>query len=91
MEQQLCDKTRSARSHVEELMLLRTELAQEKASFAIVKQELRDKAARDVGVAKAAHARQLKALESRLKAATVDKGQLETELEQTRTKLKRKL
>ena len=36
-------------------MLLRTQLAQEKASFAIVKQELRDHTAKEVSVAKAAH------------------------------------
>ena len=41
LDDQLSDKSRSACSHVEELMLLRTQLAQEKASLAIVQQELR--------------------------------------------------
>ena len=89
LEQQLSSKTSSARGHVEELMLLRTQLAQEKASFAIVKQELRDQAAREVGVAKAAHKKQVKGLEGKLKVAAAERGRLETELGDTIAKLKR--
>ncbi len=72
-------------------MLLRTQLAQEKASFAIVKQELRDQAVREVGVAKAAHSRQAKELEVKLKAVAAEKGRLEAGLGEATTKLKCKL
>ena len=40
LEQQLSDKTLSSQSHVEELTRMRTELAQERASIAIFKQEV---------------------------------------------------
>ena len=71
-------------------MLLRTQLAQEKASFAIVKQELQDQAVKEVGAAKTAHRRQVKELEGKLKVAMEEKGQLETQLGETKAKLKRK-
>ena len=58
LEKLLGDKTRSSQRHVEELMSLRTQLAQEKASLAIVKQEARDEVERKLGVAKTTQARQ---------------------------------
>ena len=88
LDDQLVDKGRTAQNHVEELVLLRTELAQEKASLAIVKQEIRDQAAREVGVAKTTHERQVKGLEAELKKANVERGKMDANIKEVKTRLK---
>lgn len=88
MTQHLSDKTSSAQSHVEELVLLRTELAQEKASLAIVKQEMRDQAAREVGAVRTAHARKVRELEAELKKARTGREKLDLQVQELRTKVK---
>lgn len=88
LDHHLCDKTHSAQGHVEELVLLRTELAQEKASLAIVRQELQDHAAREVGVARALHTRKVKELEAELKRKNMERGRVDVQLQELRTKLK---
>ena len=87
LDDQLSDKSRSAQGHVEELMMLRTELAQEKASLAIVKQEIRDQATREVGVVRARHEHQVRELEAKLKKLKIDRGKLEMTAMETKTKL----
>ena len=89
--EQLSDKTSSGQNHVEELVLLRTELAQEKASLAIVQQELRDQAAREVGVVRAAHTRKVKELEAELKKKNAEKGRLDFQAQELRAKVKSEL
>lgn len=85
---QLSDKTSSAQNHVEELVLLRTELAQEKASLAIVQQEIRGQAAREVGVVRALHARKVKELEAELKKRNAERQKLDRQVQELRTKVK---
>ena len=86
--QQLSDKTSSAQNHVEELVLLRTELAQERASLAIVKQELRDQAAREVSTLRTLHARKVKELEALLKRRNTEREKLDSQVQELRTKVK---
>lgn len=88
MNQQLSDKTSSAQNHVEELVLLRTELAQERASLAIVKQELRDQTTREVSVVRTTHARKLKELEALLKRRNAEREKLDILVQELRTKVK---
>ncbi len=66
LENLLGDKTRSAQRYVEELMSLRTQLAQEKASLAIVRQEARDEVDRRMGVAQSTHVRRTGEMETEL-------------------------
>jgi len=77
LEKLLGDKARSSQRHVEELMSLRTQLAQEKASLAIVKQEARDEVERKLGVAKTTQARQ--AGEFELQLRKIEEGKRRTE------------
>ena len=73
LEKLLGDKTRSTRCYVEELMSIRTQLAQEKVSLAIVCQEAQDKADRIVGVAKSTHAQCSGEMEAQLRRTGVEK------------------
>jgi hypothetical protein len=87
LDDQLSDKGRSAQGHVEELVLLRTELAQEKASLAIIQQEIKDQASREMGVVRAMHDRQVKELEGKLKRVKADRVRLDKDGAEMRTKL----
>ena len=88
LEQQLTEKAHSAQGHVEELVLLRTELSQEKASLAIVQQEVRDQIAQELSMARTLHARQTHELEMKMKKVERGRRTLETEGLELRTKLK---
>lgn len=88
LDDQLSDKSRSAQGHVEDLILLHTELAQEKASLAIVQQEIRDQAAREVGVVRTMKEQQVKELEAKLKKLKTERGRLEKSEVEMRAKLK---
>lgn len=79
-DQQLSDKSRSSQRHVEDLILLRTELAQEKASLAIIRQESRDQAVREVDEIRHLHAQQAGEAESRLRCTEEEKKKLEQQL-----------
>ena len=87
LDDQLSDKSRSARGHVEELMLLRTRLAQEKASLAIVRQEIQEQAAREVGAVRGAHERKTRELEGKLRRVRAEREKLEGKVVEMKTKL----
>ena len=72
-------------------MLLRTELAQEKASLAIVRQEVRDQAKREWGIAQSAHAQKVQEVESKLKKEEEEKEKLKVELGEMRIQMKGKI
>ena len=87
LEKLLGDKTRSTRRYVEELMSIRTQLAQEKASLAIVRQEAQDEADRKVGVAKSTHAQRSGEMEAQLRRAGEEKRRVESQLASLRHEL----
>ncbi len=87
LEHQLSDKTRSSERHVEELMLLRTELAQERASLAIVQREVKDQAAKEVATSRTAHARQVRELEFKLNQKERENEKLNREIAEVKIKM----
>jgi len=88
LESQLSDKTMSARSHVEELTRLRVELAQERASLDIIKQEVRDGARAELEQTRMSHDRQCREYRDQLQHLTKHKDAMERELEAARKALK---
>lgn len=69
-------------------MVLRTELAQEKASLAIIQQEIRDQAAKEARAVRTAHARQSKELEMRLRRVENEKRKMELKGAELKANLK---
>lgn len=88
LEQQLADKTYSAESHVEELTQLRTELAKERASFTMQRQEERDRVAGELGRVKALHVEQCRELQAQVERATGEKAEKEKEVARLKGALK---
>lgn len=88
LEQQLADKTYSAESHVEELTQLRTELAKERASFTMQRQEERDRVAGELGRVKALHVEQCRELQAQVERATGEKAEKEREVARLKGALK---
>ncbi len=88
LEGQLADKTRSARGHVEELTGLRVELAKERASLDILKQEIKDNAQAEIERQKRSHDKQCREYANQLESLRRSKDSLERELFTTRKSLK---
>ena len=88
LEQQLADKTHSAQSHVEELTHLRTELAKERASLGMQREEELERAAVELGRVKALHAEQCRELQAQVERVKGEKLEREKEAAQLRGALK---
>ena len=88
LEQQLADKSRSARSHVEEVMKLRTSLTQEKASLAMAREDISARASSEASRLKALHAEKVSQLEGEVERLRRDKTGVDQEIGQLRADLK---
>ena len=91
LEQQLADKTQSAQAHVRELTDLRTELARERSSVTMLKKELRESVANELGRARALHTRQCAELSEQLEKLRVEKVSLEKKAVKSKGELKGQL
>eukprot|EP00731_Ephydatia_muelleri_P024827 Em0016g1098a len=87
LEQQLADKSRSARTHVEELMKLRTSLSQEKASLTTAREEMSVRATGEASRLKAMHAEKISQMEGEMEMRR-DKTCVDQEIGQLRADLK---
>lgn len=88
LEQQLADKSRSARTHVEELMKLRTSLSQEKASLTTAREEMSVRATGEASRLKAMHAEKISQMEGEMERMRRDKTCVDQEIGQLRADLK---
>lgn len=77
LEQQLTDKTQSAQAHVQELTDLRSELARERSSVSMLKKELRESVANELGRARALHTKQCAELGEQLERLRAENVSLE--------------
>ena len=88
LEKQLADKTQSAKHHVEELTQMRVELAQERSSLAILKQEIKDNAAEELGRTRAIHSQQCTELQDQIEKMKKEKKNVEREMDSAKASLK---
>ena len=88
LEKQLVDKTQSAKHHVEELTQMRVELAQERSSLAILKQEIKDNAAEEMVRTRTIHSQQCTELQDQLEKIKKEKKNLEREVDSVKASLK---
>ena len=86
----MSDKSRSSQRHVEELVLLRTQLAQEKASLAILRQEAHEQVAREVDKIRHLHAWEAGEVETRLQCTEEERRKVEQKLASVRCEVQGK-
>ena len=88
LEQQLSDKTRAGREHVEELSKLRAQLGRERSALAQVRQEERRRAMEELSQVKQLQANQCSEFESQVERVRQEKASLDQEVGRLRGSLK---